>query len=197
MNENKVVVLRQKDEIDDPLTEILRSGAQTADRAGGGSGVRNVSCRTMRTRCCRMAGSASFATDMIRFARSRPGSGRSRCRSPRPAIAARRAKRAHSLHLGDPAEMGAANEEPRRAAAGALSARHFGRRFPGGSGGVARQGRAQPLAVGHLAAEGRVGRRISALAKAGSVGAPLCLSSGPTASISRRAWSRRPNACWS
>jgi putative transposase len=28
MNENRVVPLRQKDEIDDPLTEILRSGAK-------------------------------------------------------------------------------------------------------------------------------------------------------------------------
>jgi hypothetical protein len=28
MNENKVVSLRQKDEIDDPLTDILRSGAK-------------------------------------------------------------------------------------------------------------------------------------------------------------------------
>jgi hypothetical protein len=33
MSENKVVPLRQKDEIDDPLTEILRSGADT-DEAG-------------------------------------------------------------------------------------------------------------------------------------------------------------------
>ena len=28
MNENRVVSLRQKDEIDDPLTEILRTGAR-------------------------------------------------------------------------------------------------------------------------------------------------------------------------
>src|SRR4030081_1152415 len=28
MNENRVVCLRQKDEIDDPLTEILRTGAR-------------------------------------------------------------------------------------------------------------------------------------------------------------------------
>ena len=28
MNENSVVSLRQKDEIDDPLTEILRTGAR-------------------------------------------------------------------------------------------------------------------------------------------------------------------------
>ena len=28
MNENRVVALRQKEEIDDPLTEILRTGAR-------------------------------------------------------------------------------------------------------------------------------------------------------------------------
>ena len=28
MNENSVVSIRQKDEIDDPLTEILRTGAR-------------------------------------------------------------------------------------------------------------------------------------------------------------------------
>ena len=39
MTENNVVVLRQKEAIDDPLTEILRIGSQTADRAGGRSGV--------------------------------------------------------------------------------------------------------------------------------------------------------------
>src|ERR1019366_6161468 len=43
--------------------------------------------------------------------------------------------------------MGATNEEPRCAPAGALSARDFGRRFPGGPHGLARQGRAEPPAV--------------------------------------------------
>src|SRR3977135_2864320 len=38
----------------------------------------------------RTAASASFATDMIRFARSRPGSARSKCKSRRPAIVVRR-----------------------------------------------------------------------------------------------------------
>ena len=35
MNENSVVSLRQKDEIDDPLTEILRTGARPVDYTGG------------------------------------------------------------------------------------------------------------------------------------------------------------------
>src|SRR5450631_1982641 len=74
--------------------------------------------------------------------------------------------------------MGATNEEPRCAPAGALSARDFGRRFPGGPHGLARQGRAEPLAGGDRPAQGRVGRRVSAVAKARSVGAPLCLRLG-------------------
>src|SRR5208283_5042135 len=74
--------------------------------------------------------------------------------------------------------MGATNEEPRCAPAGALSARDFGRRFPGGPPGLARQGRAEPLAGGDRPAQGRVGRRVSAVAKARSVGAPLCLRLG-------------------
>jgi hypothetical protein len=32
MNENRVVALRRPDEIDDPLTEILRSGAKRLER---------------------------------------------------------------------------------------------------------------------------------------------------------------------
>ena len=46
-----------------------------------------------------MAAGAWFATGMIRFARSRRGSGRSKCKSRRLAIAARRFGRAHSLHV--------------------------------------------------------------------------------------------------
>jgi hypothetical protein len=53
--------------------------------------------------------------------------------------------------------MGATNEEPRHAPAGSLSARDFGGRFPGGFRGLARQGRAKPLAGSDRAAQGRVG----------------------------------------
>jgi len=72
MNENSVVSLRQKDDIDDPLTEILRTGARRLITRA----VRSNSIRFLpRTPIWpfRTAASASFATDMIRFARSRPG----------------------------------------------------------------------------------------------------------------------------
>src|ERR1017187_10099173 len=74
--------------------------------------------------------------------------------------------------------MGAAHEEPRRAPAGSLSARDFGGRFSGGSHGLARQGRAKPLAGSDRPAQGRVGRRVSAVAKARFVGTPLRLRVG-------------------
>ncbi len=37
MNENKVVSLRQKDEIDDPLTDILRAGAKRRKNVAHGA----------------------------------------------------------------------------------------------------------------------------------------------------------------
>ena len=74
--------------------------------------------------------------------------------------------------------MGAAHEEPRRAVAGSLSARDFRRRFPGGPRRLARQGRAQPLRGGDRAPQEQMGRRISAMAEARFVGAPLRLRLG-------------------
>ena len=76
MNENRVVSLRQKDEIDDPLTEILRTGARRlitrAVEVEFDTFLASNSDLTLPD-----GASASFATD--RFARSRPGSARSKC----------------------------------------------------------------------------------------------------------------------
>ena len=54
--------------------------------------------------------------------------------------------------------MGAAHAKPRRAAAGLIPARDIGGRFPGGPRGLARQGRAQPVAFGHRPSQERMGR---------------------------------------
>ena len=124
-----------------------------------------------------MAADGWFATGMIRFARSRQESARSKCKSRRPAIA-RRFGRAHSLHVEHPAQMGAAHQEPRRPSARSLSARDFRRRFPGGARRPARQGRAQPFRGGDRAPQERMGGRISAMAEARFVGAPLRLRLG-------------------
>lgn len=68
---------------------------------------------------------------------------RSKAESARPG---RGGWRPNSVHVEYPAEMGAAHQEPGRSAARFLFARHFGRRFSGGSRGLARQRRAQRAA---------------------------------------------------
>ena len=50
--------------------------------------------------------------------------------------------------------MGAPVEEPGCALAGALLAWRLDGRFPGGFGGLARQGRAEPVAFGDLETDG-------------------------------------------
>jgi hypothetical protein len=77
MNENRVVALRQLDEIDDPLTEILRSGARRlvqqaveAEFAAFLAGHADLELRTVA------GGLSGMVT--IPSARSRRGLGRSR-----------------------------------------------------------------------------------------------------------------------
>ena len=90
MNENRVVPLRQPDEIDDPLTEILRCGARNGWSSRRSRRSSRRSSPGMRISNCRTGASALFGTDMIPHARSRRGSGRSRCRSRRRTIVGRR-----------------------------------------------------------------------------------------------------------
>src|ERR1700734_3376917 len=71
--------------------------------------------------------------------------------------------------------MGAAHQEPRRPSARSLSARDFPPRFPGGPRRPARQGRAQPFRGGDRTPQERMGGRISEMAEARFVGAPLRL----------------------
>ena len=70
-----------------------------------------------------------------------------------------------SVHLGDPAAVGAANEEPGCASAGALSAWHLDWRLPGGIGGAVGQGRAEPVAGGDFPADGGVASGLRAWQK--------------------------------
>ena len=89
MTEHKVVPLRQKDEIDDPLTEILRAGAKRLiEQAVEAEFAAFLAAMPISS--CRTAVSASSVMGMIRSARSRRGSGRSRWKSPRRGIAGRR-----------------------------------------------------------------------------------------------------------
>ena len=108
----------------------------------------------------------------------------------------RRGGRAHPLHLGDPAALGAADAEPGCAAADPLPARRLDGRLPGGARRLAGQGRAEPVAVGDRAAEGRLGGRLRALAAARPVGPALRLHLGRRRLPAGAAWSPRPSACW-
>ena len=123
-----------------------------------------------------MAANGWFATGMIRFARSRPESARSKCKSRRPAIAPPlRGSAFASRRTSCPNGRGA----PRASRlCVSLSARDFGGRFPGDPRRLARQGRAQPLRGGDRPPQERVGGRISAMAEARFVGAPLRLRLG-------------------
>ena len=133
MNENRVVSLRQKDEIDDPLTEILRTGA------------RRLITRAVEVEFDTfLASNADLALadgrqrvvrhghDPVRTIQT--GIGPVEVQKPKARDrGAPEAGERVSLRVFDPTKMGAANEEPRRAPAGPLSARDFGGRFPGGS----------------------------------------------------------------
>ena len=139
----------------------------------------------------------AFATGMIGFARSRQELARSKCKSRRPAIAPPlRAGGAFASRRDHPAQMGAAHEEPRCPFAGSLSARDFRRRFPGGPRRPARQGSAQPFRSGDRAPQERNGRTNIDDGRSAICRRAITSTSGRTASICRRGWSRRPNACW-
>ena len=196
MTENKVVPFRQKDEIDDPLTEILRSGAKRlieqaveAEFAAFLASHADLKLPDGRQRVVR------HGHDPVRPIQT--GIGPVEVEKPKARDrGAASGRRAHSLFVVDPAEMGAAHEEPRRAFAGALSARNFDGRFSGSADGLARQGRAQSFARRDRAAEGRVGGRISSAGKSAICRLGAMFTCGPTAFICKLGWSRRPNACW-
>ncbi len=88
MSEDKVVPFHQKDEIDDPLIEILRAGAKRLIEQAVEAEFSRPSWARTPISSYRTVASASFVTDMIRFVRSRRALGRSKWRSPRRVIVA-------------------------------------------------------------------------------------------------------------
>ena len=176
MNENSnVVSLRQPDEIDDPLTNILRSGA-----------------RQLLAQAVEMEAEAFLAAmkDLKLARRSRPScparSRSRRGRSRRGSVLSRSSR----VKIRD---RGAASDGERirftsailplwarrtksldALAAGALPARHLDGRLPGGAGGApCGQGCAEPVAGGDFQTDGRVAGRVRALAEARPVGAAI------------------------
>ena len=83
-----------------------------------------------------------------------------------------------ALHLEHPAEMGTAVAQSRCAAAGAVPARHFDRRLPGGAERAPGAGGGEPVARGDHAADSRLAGNLRRLAAPRSFGAPLRLYMG-------------------
>lgn len=97
--------LRQPDEVDDPLTEVLRSGArqllaQTVELEVGAFLAERADLNPPMVR------RALSGTGTAPNGRCRPGSTPSRCLAPRSGIAGLARWRAHPVHLGDPAALG-------------------------------------------------------------------------------------------
>ena len=178
MNENRVFALRQPDEIDDPLTEILRSGAKRlvqqaveAEFAAFLARHADLELPDGRRRVVRHGhdpvrpiqtgiGPVEVAKPKARDRGATTGAERIRYSS---AILPKWARRTKSLDV---------------LLAGSLSARRFHRRLSGGADGFARQGCAESFALGDRAAQERMGGRLSALASPRSVGPALCLCLG-------------------
>ena len=179
MNETtNIVRLRQPDAIDDPLTDILRAGARKLlaqaieiEAEAYLASMRDLKLPDGRERLVRhghgpertiQTGIGPVEVSRVKI-RDRGATGDAdRIR----------------FYLGDPAEMGAADEEPGCAAADPVPARALHRRLPGGARGPARQGRPEPLAFRDLPAHRRMAGRVRALAGAGSLGPPLRLCLG-------------------
>ncbi len=197
MNEtSNIVPLRQPDEIDDPLTNILRAGARQLLAQAVEAEVETFLLATVkdlklarRARPCR---AAWLRPDANASDRHRP----CRCRAgedSRPRGGRR--WRADPVQLGDLAAVGTADQKSGCAVAGSVPARHLDRRFPGGADGLAGQGRAEPVARGDFPADGRVARRTNAGRGAICRRGDTC-TSGPMASSCRPAWKTTANACW-
>ena len=141
MTENRVVALRPKDAIVDPLTEILRSGAR---------------------RLIAQAVEAEFETFLASHADLVLPDGRQRVvrHGHDPVRAIQTGIGAVEVQKPKARDRGATDEEPRRALADSLPAGSFRRRFSRGSHSLAGQGRPQSFATGHRPAQERVGGRI-------------------------------------
>ena len=156
MNENSnVVPLRQPDEIDDPLTNILRSGArqllaQAVEMEAEAflAAMKGLKLPDGRDRLVRHG---HGPTRTIQTGIGAVEVARVKIRDR----AAAERWRADSLHVGDPAAVGAAHEELGRTFAGALPAGHLDGRLPGGAGGAPGQGCAElsPAVISRLTAE--------------------------------------------
>ena len=137
MNEtSNIIPLRQPDEIDDPLTNILRAGARQllaqaveVEVETFLAAVKELKLSDGRARVVRHghgpARTIQTGIGPVEVARAK--------------IRDRGAASENPVQLGDPAAVGAADQKSGCAVAGAVPARHFDGRFPGGADGLAGQ----------------------------------------------------------
>ena len=196
MSDSTVVPLRQPDEVEDPLTAILRSGARRllaqAVEAEAEAFLADDEGRAAAGRA-RARGAARPCSGAPGPDRDRPGRGAAG-QAARPRR--RRWSRAHPLHLGDPAALGAADPEPGCLAAGALPARGLDGRLPGGARERCWARTPRTCRRRRSRGCGASGRRTTRAGSGATCRPGATSMSGPTASTCRRAWSRRPSACW-
>ena len=146
MTENRVVALRQKGAIDDPLTEILRTGARRliaqaveAEFEAFLGSTAELVLPDGRRRVVR------HGHDPVRAIQT--GIGPIEVQKPK-ARDPRRFGRAHSLHVEHPAQMGAPHQEPRRPSYPFSICAGFPPAISRRRSPPARQGRAQPFRGG-------------------------------------------------
>ena len=145
LKDTTVIALRQPNTIDDPLTEVAREGARRmlaqvliAEADALVAKWKDQKLPDGRDRVVRHGHGpqreiqTGIGAVEVRRAKVR-GGGRGRRGGENP------------LHLVDPAEMGATDQEPRCAVAYSLPARGVDGRLPGGPCRAARQGRAEPV----------------------------------------------------
>src|SRR5215203_5580906 len=148
-----VVRLRQPEELEDPLTDVLRSGARRLlalavelEAEAFLAGMQDLKLpdgrdRLVSTRLRSRADDPDRHRTCGGLTGEDPRSWRSQRWQPGP------------LLVIDPAQVGAPDAEPRRALADPLPARDLDRRLPGGACGAARPGRTEPVAFSDRSAK--------------------------------------------
>jgi hypothetical protein len=177
LKDTTVIRLRQPDAIDDPLTELAREGARRmlaqaliAEADAFVALRKDLKLPDGRDRVVRHGHGPHRAIQTgvgpveVRRAKVRPGRGRRGGEDP--------------LYLVDSAEVGAADEDSRRAVAGSLPARGVDRRLPGGARRPLGQGRAELVASRDLAADRGMASGLRCLAEPRPLGAAIRIRVG-------------------
>src|SRR5436190_18454818 len=173
LKDTTIIRFRQPDAIDDPLSELAREGAR---RMLAQALIAEADTFVALWKDLKLPDGRDPRRASRPWAASRDPDRRRACRGssrqgPRPGRRGRGGE--DPLHLVDPAEVGAADEESRRAVACSLLTRGVDRRLPGGARRPLGQGRAEPVASGDLAADGGMAGGLRCLAETRPLGAAI------------------------